>query len=222
MSEVLYKGEAYSPDTILLKLNEFLTPERLNKIERVVEKRSDYFVPVLEDLYDRGNVSAVMRSSEAFGFYKMHIIQSSEAFKESKRVTQGADKWLDVYKWMNTKDCITNLKEEGYKVYSTSLSDDAVSFMDLDFSQKTAVVLGNEKEGVSKEALSLSDGNVLLPMEGFTQSFNISVAAALCFQAAKIKNPTLIDNEEQKRLKALYFLKTLDWPTSVLNETLSR
>ena len=223
MSELNFRGENYQSDEVVLKLVQFLTSERMGKINDVVCKRSDFFVPVLETLYDRGNISAVMRSSEAFGFYKIHIIeQMGEAFKESKRVTQGADKWLEVKRWSETKSCLEFLKKDGYKIFTTSLSDDAKSFTDIDFSQKTAIILGNEKDGVSKEALKLSDCNVHLPMEGFTQSFNISVAAALCFLLAKLKSPPLIDQDEQERLKALYILKTLDWPTSVLAEALAR
>jgi len=222
MNLVRFKNESYDSSLVLEKLSDFITQERLEKIDSVIKQRSDFFVPVLENLYDRGNVSAVMRSSEAFGFHKMHIVQKDEAFKESKRVTQGADKWLEVKKHNSTTDCISELKEEGYKVYTTALSEDAVSFFDLDFKSKTAVVLGNEKEGVTKEAQSLSDGNVLLPMQGFTQSFNISVAAALCFLSAKLKEPQLIDAHEQQRLKALYMLKTLNWSSNVLSETFSR
>ena len=218
---VEYKGQFYNSDEVLLKLNDFLTPERLEKISRVVDQRSEFFIPVLENLYDRGNVSAVMRSCEAFGFYKMHIIQENEAFKESKRVTQGAEKWLEINQWQETRDCLKTLKKAGYKVFTTSLSEEALSFTNLCFDQKTAVVLGNEKEGVSEKAKELSDGNVLLPMQGFTQSFNISVAAALCSFAAKMKDPKVIDETEKKRLKALYVLKTLNWSDKALKESLS-
>ena len=224
MRELIFRGEVYQSDEVISKLVQFLTPERMEKINNIVGKRSNFFIPVLENPYDRGNVSAVMRSCEAFGFYKIHIIQQiGETFKESKRVTQGADKWLEVKKWSKIKSCVESLKEDGYKVFTTSLSDDAKSFTDIDFSQKTAVIiLGNERDGVSREALKLSDGNVLLPMEGFTQSFNISVAAALCFLSVKLSSPPLIDQDEQDRLKALYMLKTLDWSTSVLTRAFAR
>ena len=147
------------------------------------------------------------------------IIHTSDVFKESRRVTQGAEKWLEVETWSGVEACVNSLKSSGYKVFTTSLSDDAKPFSEIDFSQKTAVVLGNEKEGVSEEVKALSDGNVLLPMQGFTQSFNISVAAALCFQTAKSKNPPVIGEEEQTRLKALYILKTLGWSDKALAQT---
>jgi len=220
MSKLEFNDAFYETQSVLSKLSKFITEERLEKLDRVTKERSEFFVPVLENLYDKGNISAVMRSSEAFGFYKMHIIQNSDEFKESKRVTQGAEKWLEVNQWKESKDCIINLKQNDYKVYTTSLSDDAISITDLNFEQKTAVILGNERDGVSEEAKALSDGNVLIPMQGFTQSFNISVAAALCFLTAKQKKPVCIDSNEQERLKALYILKTLNWPDKALNEAL--
>lgn len=208
------------PDKVLELLSDFITEERKEKTDVVLSNRSSFFVPVLEGLYDRGNISAVMRSAEAFGFYNMHIVETSEDFKESQRVTQGADKWLNVTKWKKTKSCIQSLKDSGYKVFTTHMSEKAVSFDDLDLSQKTAVIFGNEKEGVSQEALDLSDGNVLLPMAGFTQSFNISVAAALSFQRAFLKEPKKIDASEKKMLKALYYLRTINWPQAVLESRL--
>lgn len=200
------------PNKAIEKLYEFITDERKAKIQKVLDQRSSYFAPVLEGLYDRGNISAVMRSAEAFGFHRFHIVETSKEFKESHRVTQGADKWLEVTKWDNTKDCILSLKEQGYKVYATHMSEKAMKFDDLDLSQKTAVIFGNERDGVSQDALDMADGNVLLPMAGFTQSFNISVAAALGFQRAFLKNPPKIDERERKLLEAAYYLRTIDWP----------
>lgn len=213
--------QAYSPDQVLKNLQDFVSPERREKVDQVLRLRSAHFVSVLEGLYDRGNISAVMRSAEAFGFFKMHIIEKSEKFKESQRVTQGADKWLEVQKWKSTRDCLLKLKSEGYKIYSTHLSQGALSFDDLDLGQKTAVIFGNEKEGVSQEALELSDGNVLLPMSGFTQSFNISVAAALSFQRAFLKEPPRLKQEEAELLKASYYLRSISWPHKALVEHLA-
>ncbi len=209
------------PEIVIEKLNEFITDERKERIQKILSQRSSYFVPVLENIYDRGNVSAVMRSAEAFGFYRFHIIKINKDFKESQRVTQGADKWLDVSEWTNTKDCILKLKADGYRVYTTHLSKKAVEFDELNLKEKTAVIFGNERDGVSEDALALTHGNVLLPMAGFTQSFNISVAGALSFQRAFLKNPPKIQKEEEKLLKAMYFLRTVTWPKKALGEIFS-
>lgn len=221
LNKIKTLGLELDPEVVKAKLDDFLTQERKEKITSVLKGRSAQFAPVMEGLYDRGNVNAVMRSAEAFGFFKFHVIETNSQFKESKRVAQGADKWLEVNKWDSTSKCIQSLKADGYKVYATHLSREAKPFDALDFSEKTAVIFGNEKEGVSEEALELSDGNVLLPMSGFTQSFNISVAGALSCQQAHFKSPKKIEQREALLLEALYYLKTINWPKEALVKTFS-
>ncbi len=195
--------------TRIISTFDFLVTEaRKQKIERIVKLRSRSCVPILENIYDRGNTSAVMRSAESFGFFDFHIIDKSKDFKESSRVTQGADKWLNVNRSTNTYKTLTKLKIRGVKIYTTALTQTAIEIKDLDFSSDVAFVFGNEKDGVSKEALDLSDGNILIPMVGFTQSFNISVAAALCFQEAR-KISRTVSEEEANALKASYILNSL-------------
>ena len=212
------RGMSLTVDVVVDKLSEFVSEERRKKIDSVLRGRSAHFAPVLENLYDRGNVSAVMRSAEAFGFFKFHIVEAGVDFKEANRVTQGADKWLEVNKWDKTSDCISALKADNYKVYATHLSKEAKRFEDLDFSQKTAVVFGNEKDGVSEEALAMADGNVLLPMTGFTQSFNISVAGALSCQQAYLQKPPVVSLEDADLLRALYYMKSITWPEKALQD----
>lgn len=201
----------YVPQLIIDTFSKLITEERLQKLSQVATQRSQSFVVVLESIYDRGNISAVMRSAEAFGFIDVHIIEGCDKFKESARVTQGADKWLNIYKWKNTSEALGFLKKQGVKIYATHLSQDALEVKDLNPLPVSpiALVFGNEKDGVSAEALSLCDGNVLIPMHGFTQSFNISVAAALCLQEAH-KKASFVTPEVAQGLKANYILKSLD------------
>ncbi|MCO5114568.1 MAG: RNA methyltransferase [Bdellovibrionaceae bacterium] len=201
----------YSPQQIVNTFVGLITEERLEKIQKIVPQRSSSFIPVLENIYDRGNISAVMRSAEAFGFYEMHIIEGSEKFKESARVTQGADKWLNIYRWSNTAEALSFLKERHVKIYATHLSKESIEIQDIPrgSGQQVALIFGNEKEGVTDQALEYCDGNILIPMKGFTQSFNISVAAALCFQEAA-KQAKTIGSSIQEALTASYILKSLD------------
>ncbi len=201
-------SDEFFVDQVIQTFESLLTSERLEKINRVIQTRSSNLIPVLENIYDRGNVSAVMRSAEAFGFHRFHIIEPGEKFKESNRITQGADKWLVVQKWKSTESAFKHLKDQGIKIYTTALTETALDIEELDLTAPTALVLGNEKDGVSKTALDLSDGNVLIPMKGFTQSFNISVAAALCFYSAQRRSKP-IGAEEMKQLKAQYILNSL-------------
>ncbi len=199
-----------------------LTPERRGRIEKVVQARCFSNVVVLENIYDRGNASAVMRSAEAFGLAQIHLIELGDKFKESQRTTAGADKWVELKKWKSTKDCLRALKAQGKQIVVTHLDSTSKPIAQVDFSKPTALVLGNEKDGVSAEMIEAADHRVLIPMEGFVQSYNISVAGALCFyqmylsrQASAGQNGDLTP-AEQKILKAIYSLRTLDSSSEVL------
>src|SRR4051812_29005379 len=110
-----------SSEKVLELAAPFLTQERRARIQDVVAKRTYSVIPVLENIYDRGNVSAVMRSSEALGMQSVHVIEPGEKFKSANRVTQGADKWLDVTRWKSSRECALDLKSRGYKIYATHL-----------------------------------------------------------------------------------------------------
>lgn len=199
-----------------------LTPERQKRITETVQHRCFSVVPVLEDLYDRGNVSAVLRSAEAFGLGQVHLIQKGEKFKESQRTTAGADKWVEVKQWKGTSECILDLKRQGFQIAATHLSPTAIPLSEIDFSRPTALVLGNEKEGISPEMQKLADHSVIIPMYGFVQSFNISVAASLCFyhitrdRLSKLGKIGDLSPEQMEILRAVYTTRTQDSTAATL------
>lgn len=217
-----------SAQQVIDVLAEFLTPERQARVSKVVEERTYAVVPVLEDIYDRGNTSAVLRSAEAMGFQAAHIIELSEKFKSSNRVTSGADKWLDVVKWKSTKECVMHLKSKGYRVLATHLDAKAKPIEQIDFSTPVAWVLGNEKEGISKEMQELADETVIIPMNGFVQSFNISVAGAISFYHIHRERIRLfgrngdLTDEQKLILKAQFYLRTPDNPEQLIEKYLSK
>ena len=214
--------------TVLEKVGPLLTPDRLKKIEKVVKDRNFDTAVVLESIYDRGNVSAVMRSAEGLGFGNFHVIETQEKFKESNRVTQGADKWVEVQKWKSTTDCVKTLKSQGYKIYVTHLDANSKPLHNVDFSGKTAFVLGNEKSGVSPEMVAAADETVIIPMSGFVQSFNISVAGALGLyhisqdRLKKLGSNASLTEEEMAILSAHYYMRTQDSSYDFLAELHSR
>lgn len=168
-----------SPEEVTSVLTPMMTPERLARIDEVIAGRTNQVATVVEGVIDTGNISAVMRSAEGMGFHRFHVIAGDAPFKYSVRTSQGAQKWLDLWIWDSPQSCTTNLKDEGYHIVAMHLDESAVPIDQIDFTRKTALVFGNEKEGISKEMLDLSDTHCIVPMSGFTQSFNISVAAAV-------------------------------------------
>ncbi|MFS4457777.1 TrmH family RNA methyltransferase [Bdellovibrio sp. HCB2-146] len=213
---------------VLEKIGPLLTADRRQKIERVVADRNFDTAVVLEGIYDRGNISAVMRSAEGLGFGNFHVIETQEKFKEANRVTQGADKWVEVKKWKQTADCVKNLKAQGYKICVTHLDAKAKPLHEIDFSGKVALVLGNERDGVSQEMIAAADESIIIPMTGFVQSFNISVAGALSLyhisqdrRQRRGTNASLTE-EEQGILRAHYYMRTQDSAVQYLQELFSR
>jgi tRNA (guanosine-2'-O-)-methyltransferase len=207
---------------ILEKIGPILTPERRQKIDSVVGERTFSTVVVLEDIYDRGNASAVMRSAEAMGFAQFHMIETGEKFKVANRVSQGADKWVEVKKWKSTETCISTLKEQGKQIIVTHLNALAKPISEIDFSRPSALVLGNEKDGVSPRMVEMADHCVIIPMQGFVQSYNISVAGALslyhifCDRVRKLGRSGDLNPEQQEILKAVYYTRSLDSAKNIL------
>lgn len=216
-------GQLFSTQDVIEAISPLLTNARIERIDEILKSRTFSMIPVMENIYDRGNISAVMRSAEAFGFLRCHIIEAKDAkFKAANRVTKGADKWMDTKVFTRPADSVKELKTEGYQVFATSL-EASKPLETVDFTRKTAIVLGNEKEGVSPEMQKLCDGNVIIPMKGFSQSFNISVAAALTFYHASFQRQNrlpagggdLTANEIQQ-VKANYYLRCVETPEKIL------
>lgn len=205
------------------KIWPLLTPDRQKKIERVSRGRCFDISVVLEGIYDRGNISAVMRTAEGLGFSNFHIIETFEKFKNANRVTQGADKWVEAKKWKSTTEAIKYFKDNKIRICVTSL-ESAKPIHEIDFSTPLALVLGNEKSGASQEIMEAADERVIIPMPGFVQSFNISVAGALSLyqiyqnRLQKLGKNEDVTPEQIRLLQAQYALRTLDSAEAILDQ----
>lgn len=161
----------------------FLTPQRLDGFERVLEQRTRFLTVVLEDLYQPHNASACLRSCDCFGVQDVHVIETENEFAPNVDVALGASKWTTVRRHRHPEtaltDCIKHLREHGYRLVATSPRPDAGSVRDLPLNQKTALFFGTEKDGLSPDVFRAADDVVRIPMLGFTESFNISVAVAI-------------------------------------------
>jgi tRNA (guanosine-2'-O-)-methyltransferase len=179
-------GRRLAPGRIVELLQPFMTERRLRRIREVVSRRTRTVVPVIEGLVNTGNVSAVMRSAEALGCQDMHVVRGeNERYKHSKRTSQGAQHWLDLWRWDEAEACVDFLHDEGYRVFAMHLSDDAEPIEAVDFTEPTALVFGNEEGGVSDTMRAAADGDRIVPLSGFTESFNVSVAAAIALYHAR-------------------------------------
>ncbi len=169
---------------LISHLSRFISDARRKKFEEVLNNRTRHLAVVLEDIYQPHNASAVLRSCDCFGIQDVHIIENRNKYTINPDVELGASKWLSLYKYNrqahNTAACLEKLKQEGYAIAVTSLSEPAIPIRDVPVTRKTALVFGTEISGITPEAAAQADVFVRIPMFGFTDSFNISVSAALC------------------------------------------
>ncbi len=161
-------------------LQQFLTEERRQKIEHFSRESSDFVLPVIEDVYQFRNAAAIVRSVEACGFHKIVAMESENEFNPNYRVTKGAENWVEVERLSHNLESLKQIKNRGYKIVAVSPENNAKQLSDFNISEPIALVFGTEKEGVSKEILDFADETLAIPMYGFTKSFNVSVAAAIC------------------------------------------
>ena len=166
-------------------LKEFVLEQRWETINDVLQQRTRHVTVVLEDIYQSHNASAVLRSCDCFGIQDVHIIENDHDFNLSKGVTIGADQWLSIKKYKdeatnNTLTCFEELRERGYRILATTPHKGNVTLEELSIEPKIALVFGAELDGLSETALNGADGFVKIPIYGFSESYNVSVSAALC------------------------------------------
>ncbi|MEM0543390.1 RNA methyltransferase [Flavobacterium sp. j3] len=163
-------------------LEGFLTDNRKERFENVLNNRTKHFTIAVEDVFQFHNTSAVMRSCEVFGIQEINIIEQRFGKNIDKEIAMGAQKWVDINKFENITNCIAALKSKGYQIIATTPHNDSCLLHEFDVTKKSALFFGTEKEGLSNEVLQQADGFLKIPMVGFTESLNISVSAAIIIQ----------------------------------------
>lgn len=166
-----------------------MTPERLAKFKRVVANSQLNLTVILENVHDPHNIGAVLRSCDSVGVREIFVLYTEpqlnlETIELGKRSSSGARKWIDVHYYTAPKACFEHVKKKYDLILGTHLSENAQSLHDLNLSQSVALLFGNERDGLSEEALSYADGNFIIPQIGMVESLNISVACAVTLYEA--------------------------------------
>lgn len=196
-------------------LSQFVTVPRLDLFKRVLAERTDYITVVLEDIFHSHNASAVLRSCDCFGVQEVHIVETRHTYNVNPDVALGASKWLTLHRYRdaeknNSTRALLELKKQGYRIAATVPDKKAVSLHHFDLNGGPfALVFGGEKTGVSEEVRKMADCFVTIPMVGFTESLNISVAAAIMLQHFTEQIRKNINNRKLSEEK--YNRILLDW-----------
>lgn len=184
----------------------FISEKRKQRFDEVISHRTDHLRIVLENLYQAHNASAVLRSCDCFGIQNVHFIENKNNMKISADVAMGSSNWLTIHRHKgaenNTRETLLHLKSLGYKIVATTPHKNDYTIDELPVDEKMALVFGTEIDGITQDVFELADEFVKIPMYGFTESFNISVCAALCMyelttrMRKQVKNYQLTEEEQ--------------------------
>jgi tRNA (guanosine-2'-O-)-methyltransferase len=177
---------------LLNHLSEFITPKRNNLFNKVLDMRTRHITVVLEDIFQPQNASAVLRTCDCFGIQDVHIIENRNEFTVDTEVSLGSSKWLNLKKYNeaenNSLEAIKQLKKQGYRIVATTPHLNDQELPDFDIAKgKTALVFGSELPGITETIMNEADEFLKIPMFGFTESFNISVSAAVILHHLSLK-----------------------------------
>ena len=177
------------------------TEARIERIERVVRLRQRG-VLVLEDVEDPYNAAAVFRSCDALGFQTIHLIfEQNKPFdpKEVGRFTAtSANKWLDFVLHTSTEECLSHLHERGFETIATVVEGGDESLIDAKLqSPDIAIMIGNEKRGLSKKAIERAHRRISIPMRGMMESLNLSVTASIFLFEITRQRQQLADSQDR-------------------------
>lgn len=220
----LFEGISFEDkQRLYTAFTEFYSEQRRDLFDRLVQNRTRHICVMVEDIYQSHNASAVLRSCDCFGVQDVHVVEQHNKFNPNSEVAMGSNKWVDVYKYKQTLQAYDALRAKGYQIIATTPHENDTMIDTLDITKPTALVFGTELTGLTQEAIDHADGYVKIPMYGFTESFNISVSAALslfCLTEKMRKQEGLnwqMSEEEQITLKLYWSLQTVKDGNMVLN-----
>lgn len=197
-------------DRITEVLRPYVSERRQARIASALASRTRDVVLVLEDIYSDHNTSAVLRSADAIGIFELHVVAGKSPFTISRKVTSGAHKWLDMRRHAQIEDAYRHLRERGYETWASHFHGDAVDVDSIPTDRPVALVFGNEHEGLSPAAIEGADRWFRVPMRGFVESLNISVAAAISMydvHARRLREGRLtgLHDQDARRVRAAWF-----------------
>ncbi|WP_261444550.1 tRNA (guanosine(18)-2'-O)-methyltransferase TrmH [Serratia grimesii] len=186
-----------------------MSPERYARICEMLATRQPDLTVCLEQVHKPHNVSAIIRTADAVGVHQVHAVWPTTRMRTLVSSAAGSNSWVNVKTHRTITDAVTHLKSQGMQILATNLSDRAVDFREVDYTRPTCILLGQEKTGITEEALRLADQDIVIPMIGMVQSLNVSVASALILYEAQRQRQnaglyrrerSMLNEEEQQRL----------------------
>lgn len=162
-----------------------MTPERYQKLRKTLDQRQPDLTIIAEQIHKPRNIAALVRTGDAVGMQELHMVWPWDKHTAYSGTAMGSDRWVNIARHETMLSGISHLQARSYKVYAAHLSTEAVDYRSVDYTVPCAVLVGNEKQGVSREAAEAVDEHIVIPMMGMVESFNVSVAAAIILSEAQ-------------------------------------
>jgi tRNA (guanosine-2'-O-)-methyltransferase len=198
---LIRKVEKHDPARVVALLEPLVLDRRRERMKSIIDTRLSSVEVVFDAPHDPHNGAAVVRSCEAFGVQRINVIERLEAFLLASTVTRGSEKWIDLIRWKETKTAVDSLRERGFELVAAH-ADGELGPHDLANIPKLAIILGNERDGISDELTNACTRRVRVPMRGFVESLNVSVVAAILLSSATATRPGDLSEEDRLRLYA--------------------
>lgn len=177
-----------------------MSPERFARINQMLDNRQVDLTICLDKVHKTNNIAAVIRSADCVGIHEIHAIWPDIDMRVSGNTASGSQQWVKTIKHNSFDEAYSAFKRQKMQILTTTFSESAVDFREIDYTRPTAIVLGNERDGVSQEAIESADQHIIIPMIGMVQSLNVSVAAAL----------VMFEAQRQRELANMYGTRQLD------------
>jgi len=161
-----------------------MTQQRLTTIKACLDKRQPDLTVIMENVRKPHNLAAVARTLEAVGGLEIHAVSDKPSIRLTQMAAGGIKKWIEVKNHANIEDGIGHLKQQGYQIIATTLVNNSKDYREMDYTRPTAILVGEELEGISEQAVQMADAVITIPMAGMVQSLNVSVASALVLYEA--------------------------------------
>ncbi|MGK9174771.1 tRNA (guanosine(18)-2'-O)-methyltransferase TrmH [Yokenella regensburgei] len=162
-----------------------MNAQRYARIREMLARRQPDLTVCMEQVHKPHNVSAIIRTADAVGVHEVHAVWPGNNLRTMAGAAAGSNSWVEVKTHPNIRDAVMHIKAAGMQVLATHLSAKAVDFRDIDYTRPTCIMMGQEKTGITQEALDLADQDIIIPMTGMVQSLNVSVASALILYEAQ-------------------------------------
>ena len=225
-----FPSDKETRDRLLEEIKQYMTTERDALFDKILLDRTRFLTVVAEDLYQEHNGSAILRTCDCFGIQDLYYIKDRNEFAHTEKISRGAEKWVDLYEMYregdNSLSCINELRSKGYQIVATTPHQDGVDLNELKVDKPMALFFGSEKPGLTQTVLEEADIKIRIPMYGFTESYNVSVAVALILNKLVAEMRKLdtqdwqLSEEERREIKLLWILRTIQSPRFILKRHL--